>query len=69
MELFEEISKSKQDFPKKKTITDDFSKYHFNFYQIFARTSRPLVGDELQCNCGSILYFIKLTDNGIKTDE
>ena len=36
MELFEEISKNKQDFPKKKTITDDFSKYHFNFYQIFA---------------------------------
>ena len=36
MDLFEEISKEKKEFPKKKTITDDFSNYHFNFYQIFA---------------------------------
>jgi len=36
MELFEEISKNKEDFPKKKVITDEFSKHHFNFYQVFA---------------------------------
>ena len=38
MDLFEEISKAKEDFPKKKTITDEFSKQTFNFYQIFAIT-------------------------------
>ena len=35
MELFEEISKAKEDFPKQKAITDEFSKHTFNFYQIF----------------------------------
>ena len=38
MDLFEEINKAKQDFPKKKTITDEFHKRTFNFYQIFAIT-------------------------------
>ena len=38
MDLFEEISKAKQDFPKKKAITDEFHKRTFNFYQIFAIT-------------------------------
>ena len=36
MELFDEITKEKEDFPKKKVITDEFSNRHFNFYQIFA---------------------------------
>ena len=36
MELFEEISELKQDFPNKKTITEEFSKHRFNVYQIIA---------------------------------
>lgn len=36
MDLFEEISKSKKDFPKTKTITNEIGKYSLNFYQIFA---------------------------------
>ena len=36
MELFEEISQVKKEFPKKKMITEEFSSYHFNFYQIFS---------------------------------
>ncbi len=38
MDLFEEISKEKKDFPKRKTITDEFNRYTFNFYQGFAIT-------------------------------
>ena len=38
MDLFEEISKAKQDFPKKNAITDEFHKRTFNFYQILAIT-------------------------------
>ena len=36
MDLFEEIQKYKEDFPKSKAITDEFSKQSFNFYQGFA---------------------------------
>lgn len=36
MDLFEEISKSKKEFPKARAITDEFGKYSLNFYQIFA---------------------------------
>ena len=36
MDLFEEIAKAKEDFPKGKTITDEFSRQKFNSYQIFA---------------------------------
>ena len=69
MDFFDEISKEKEDFPKVRAVTKQMRGYSLNFYQIFARTHRPLVGDELQCNGGSILYLIKLTDNGIKTEE
>ena len=33
MDLFDEIHKVKQDFPKKKVITDELNKQSFNFYQ------------------------------------
>ena len=36
MDLFEEIQLLKKDFPKSKTITDEFSRQTFNFYQKFA---------------------------------
>lgn len=36
MDLFEEISKTKEDFPKIKNIPGQVKKYKFNFYQIFA---------------------------------
>ena len=36
MDLFEEISKIKKEFPKAHTITDEFGNYSLNFYQIFA---------------------------------
>ena len=36
MDLFDEISETKKDFPKKKIIKDEFSSYSFNYYQIFA---------------------------------
>lgn len=36
MDLFDEIAKAKEDFPKGKTITDEFHNYTFNFYQVFA---------------------------------
>ena len=35
MDLFDEVSKAKQEFPKKKTIAEGVSSLHFNFYQIF----------------------------------
>ena len=38
MDLFDEIHKVKQDFPKKKVITDELNKQSFNFYQGFAIT-------------------------------
>ena len=36
MDLFDEVSKAKQEFPKKKTIAEGVSSLQFNFYQIFA---------------------------------
>lgn len=36
MDLFEEISKNKKDFPKAKTLTNEIGNYKFNFYQVFA---------------------------------
>lgn len=36
MDLFEEISKVKVDFPKGKAISDEFNRQTFNFYQVFA---------------------------------
>lgn len=36
MDLFDEISKLKKDFPKEKTISEEFNHHKFNFYQIFA---------------------------------
>lgn len=36
MDFFEEISKSKKDFPKYNTITKEVKKLKFNFYQGFA---------------------------------
>ena len=36
MDLFEEIAKAKQDFPKGKTLTEEFKNYTFNVYQILA---------------------------------
>ncbi len=36
MDLFEQISKEKTDFPKVKSIKNEFSKLDFNFYQFFA---------------------------------
>ena len=36
MDLFEEIQALKKDFPKGKSITDEFSRQTFNFYQKFA---------------------------------
>lgn len=36
MELFEEISKTKEDFPKINNISNQVKKYKLNFYQIFA---------------------------------
>ncbi len=35
MDLFDEITKAKEDFPKGKTIKEDFFTKSFNFYQIF----------------------------------
>ena len=36
MDLFDEIAKEKEDFPKRKTISEEFNQHRFNFYQIFA---------------------------------
>lgn len=36
MNLFDEISKAKQDFPKVDNIADEVKSYTLNFYQIFA---------------------------------
>lgn len=36
MDFFDEISKAKKDLPKGKAVRDEFQKYRFNFYQIFA---------------------------------
>lgn len=36
MDLFEEISKSKKDFPKFNNISNEFNSYKLNFYQVFA---------------------------------
>jgi hypothetical protein len=36
MDLFDEIQKSKTDFPKGEMISDEFSNHRFNFYQVFA---------------------------------
>jgi len=36
MDLFEEISKTKEDFPKINNISKQVKKYKLNFYQIFA---------------------------------
>ena len=36
MDLFDEISKTKQEIPKVKTIKNEVVKYKLNFYQIFA---------------------------------
>ena len=36
MDFFQEIAKEKKDFPKIKTVTNEVSKIHLNFYQIFA---------------------------------
>lgn len=36
MDLFEDISKIKVDFPKTNTITKEISTYKFNFYQKFS---------------------------------
>lgn len=36
MDLFEEISKVKQDFPKVNSLTKEVKKHKFNFYQKFA---------------------------------
>lgn len=36
MDLFEEISKNKQDFPKLHSVKDEVGKYELNFYQMFA---------------------------------
>ena len=36
MDLFEEISKNKKDFPKIHSVKDEVSKYELNFYQVFA---------------------------------
>ena len=36
MNFFEEITKSKKDFPKFNSFEKEVKKYHFNFYQWFA---------------------------------
>lgn len=36
MDLFDEISKMKEELPKSNTITDEFQSHKFNFYQIIA---------------------------------
>ena len=36
MDLFEEISKEKKDFPKIHSVQHEVSKYSLNFYQVFA---------------------------------
>ena len=36
MDLFDEISKNKKDFPKVHSVADEVGKYKLNFYQIFA---------------------------------
>lgn len=36
MDLFEEISKAKEDFPKVKSLTKEVKKHRLNFYQMFA---------------------------------
>lgn len=36
MDLFEEISKAKQDLPKVNSLTKEVKKHKLNFYQIFA---------------------------------
>lgn len=36
MDLFDEISKKKKDFPKMKTVTKEVKGFSFNFYQGFA---------------------------------
>lgn len=36
MDLFDEITKAKQDFPKSDAISKEITRYKYNFYQIFA---------------------------------
>ncbi len=36
MDLFEQISKEKQDFPKIHSVTNQVKEYKMNFYQLFA---------------------------------
>ena len=36
MDLFEEISKEKEEFPKVHSVTNEVKKYKLNFYQFFA---------------------------------
>lgn len=36
MDMFDEISKTKVDFPKYKSIFKDLSNHKYNFYQLFA---------------------------------
>ena len=36
MDLFDEITKAKEDFPKVNAVTSQVKKYKFNFYQKFA---------------------------------
>ena len=36
MDLFDEISKEKKEFPKFKTLTKEVNNFKFNFYQMFS---------------------------------
>ena len=36
MDLFDEVNKSKKDFPKVHTVKDKVGSYKLNLYQIFA---------------------------------
>ena len=36
MDLFEEISESKKDFPRFNNLSNEFGSYRLNFYQVFA---------------------------------
>ena len=63
MDLFEEISKNKKDFPKVRSVQDEVSKYKLNFYQGFAITIFVLcfflgiVFGNLFSTCTTTSYF------------
>ena len=63
MDLFDEVNKSKKDFPKVNSVTNKVTSYKLNFYQIFAilifilSIFLGIVFGNLFSTCTTISYF------------